>query len=121
MISSKLIFFGLDFQALVAAVAPRRAAAVRGHNLRRRPAAEADVSSGVGSSAADRADSGYIWYVTFPQRLHMRVSESEAEESGPDRLVGRPGSFQPWPRKCHPGGWAALWERVQWVHSGMFH
>lgn len=99
MISYKLIFFGLDFQALVAACG-----VVRGHDLRRRPAAEADVSSGVGSSAADRADSGYIWYVTFPQRPHMRVSESEAEESGPDRLVGRPGSFQPWPRKSHPEG-----------------
>lgn len=75
------------------------------HGPNSHPAIKADVTPAVCSSAAERADSGYIWYATFPRCTHMLMSESPHPRGG--------GVLR--------GSETALWERVQLVHSAMFH
>ena len=69
------------------------------HDPNSHPAIKADVTPAVCSSAAERADSGYIWYVTFPRCTHMLMSESPRPRGGGEswgevrRLCGREYSW----------------------------
>lgn len=52
------------------------------HGPNSHPAIKADVTPAVCSSAAEHADSGYIWYATFPRCTHMLMSESPHPRGG---------------------------------------